>query len=183
MTRSITEAYADFPPLVGEALRLRIEELATGARDLDGIEVPYPDWPEADLAVQTYPHNLELGNARGPDSWFRRLDWHHRIPTNPKGLGFLCNCVDWPKAHVADLTRLCDNARSITRETFTRNVSLTDLRALERQLGYIKGRSMAQDYHVTYHSGRLFRAHVYFLRWSAIEYVFGPDHLRGKLGL
>ena len=93
------------------------------------------------------------------------------------------NCVSWPRRYVADLTDLCDSARDIKRETFLRRVGAEATAALERSLGYSRtGLRMADDWHVQYRTGRLFGHRVYFVIWSGIEYVFGPEPVRQRVG-
>lgn len=75
MTRTIEQAKADFPPMEGDALATRIRDMRDNAKSLGGIEVAYPDWPEADAAVDAYPTELSLGGARGPGGEWRRLEW------------------------------------------------------------------------------------------------------------
>jgi hypothetical protein len=91
------------------------------------------------------------------------------------------NCVDWPRRYVADLTQMIDTANDITRKTFKSHVDKSDLAYLEGLLGYNTTLTMKQDWHVTYHSGKLFGRRVYFFRHSAIEYVFTPQDVKENL--
>lgn len=92
------------------------------------------------------------------------------------------NCVNWPRAYVADLTELCDTARQIDRRTFMRRVDHGDLSALEFGFGYSRhGLRMHQDACVTYWSGKLWGQRVYFFIWSAIEYVFAPASILQRI--
>lgn len=97
---------------------------------------------------------------------------------------YINNCVGWPRRYVRDLCDLCDGAINISRRTFTRHVDLDELHRIERDLGYGPaghGLTMPQDYHVQYKRGKLLGHRVYFFVWSGIEYVFGPDSIRGRL--
>lgn len=92
----------------------------------------------------------------------------HRLP-------FYCSCVDWDEKDVATLNYLNTHEETIERLVFQLHVQSEARDELEAQLGYVTGRGprpglrMKHDPHVSYHRC----AGVYFLRWSAIEYVFG----------
>ena len=92
---------------------------------------------------------------------------------------YYTNCVAWPEHLVhcnGGLIDMIDEARTIERSTFVKHVDKTELRNLERLLGYEshykQGLTMAADWHVSYHSSKLFGSRVYYFRHSAIEYVF-----------
>jgi hypothetical protein len=92
---------------------------------------------------------------------------------------YYTNCVAWDPTLVrckGGLIGMIDNARTIERSSFVKHVDKADLRNLERLLGYEeyykKGLTMAADWHVSYHSSRLFGSLVYYFRHSGIEYVF-----------
>lgn len=72
---TIADAYKEFPLLEGEALTTCIEAMRKHARELDGFEVQFPDWPEAHAAAEAYPKELHLGSPRGPGGRWRRLIW------------------------------------------------------------------------------------------------------------
>lgn len=98
---------------------------------------------------------------------------------------YLRSCVTWPKRDVhcdGGLCDMIDQAREVTRETFLRNVDSDDLIVLEKGLGYernaMKGLTMASDCYVEYYRSKLHGKRVYFLRWSAIEYVFVPPDFK-----
>lgn len=89
------------------------------------------------------------------------------------------NCVGWPKHDVhaeGGLCEMIDRAIDITRNTFLKHVNREGLQNLEESLGYDKhpkqGLTMAGDFHVSYHRSKLHGETVYFLKHSAIEYVF-----------
>ena len=86
------------------------------------------------------------------------------------------NCVSWPKNKVNALLEMVDNAIEISRKTFIKHVSYDDLMELGRGLGYSdhhkQGLTMAQDWYISYHRGKLEGQRVYFLKHSCIEYVF-----------
>ena len=91
-------------------------------------------------------------------------------------LRFHRSCVDWPRGQVNALSQMIDDSRSISRETFCRNVDATDRKNIEAHCGYALhpslGLMMAGDYHVTYWSSRLWGLPAYYFVWSATEFVF-----------
>jgi len=95
---------------------------------------------------------------------------------------FYSDCVSWPRDDVPALSDMVHSARLISRRTFLRHVDQRDREDLERELGY--GRwpdlSMARDVHVSYHRSTLHGQAVYFVTWSAIEYVFTLPQPTGK---
>lgn len=88
---------------------------------------------------------------------------------------YIGNCVS-PPFKVNDLIDLVDNSREITRETFLKKVNKVDLAELQRHLGYAEypahGMTMASDYAVSYHKGKLNGKWIYYFTHSAIEYFF-----------
>jgi hypothetical protein len=89
------------------------------------------------------------------------------------------NCVNWPKHDVTTPGGLSDmiyHAIEISRQSFKKHVSKGQLDGLANFLGYAKhpkqGLTMAGDPHITYHRSKLHGQRVYYLRHSAIEYVF-----------
>jgi len=95
------------------------------------------------------------------------------------GATFYCSCVNWPREDVSAAGGLCDminHARMISRRTFLANVEPDSYRELETDLGYARnsrsGLSMARDWAVSYHKSKLHGETVYYIRHSAIEYVF-----------
>ena len=73
--KTMTTAYEDYPLLTGDPLQQAISALYGTAKELGGIEVAYPDWPEANEAAREWPEVLHLGPARGPNGWWRRLEY------------------------------------------------------------------------------------------------------------
>jgi hypothetical protein len=74
-------------------------------------------------------------------------------------------CVTWDAGDVHAEGGLCDmidRNRTITRQAFCRNVDRDDRAGL----------TMAGDWAVSYHKSKLHGKTVYYLRHSAIEYVF-----------
>jgi hypothetical protein len=88
------------------------------------------------------------------------------------------NCVGFggPR-EVAKLTEMIDNAVDITYGTFFRYCDLNEATEL---LGYEKhhtrGLILKKDWHVSYHRSKYNGKTVYFLKHSAIEYIFVQKH-------
>lgn len=86
-------------------------------------------------------------------------------------LRFYSDCVGYPV--LSDLEHIIEHEREITRSTFISNVNTDDRLMVERQLGYSRSFPIEKDWHV-----RFFKSKdednntVYFIRHSAIEYVF-----------
>lgn len=93
---------------------------------------------------------------------------------------FFNSCVNWPESDVHAPGGLCDmiaSAIQITRRTFLRNVDQQDEAELEKAFGYAphdktSSLTMARDWAVSYHRSKLHGKVVYYIRHSAIEYVF-----------
>ena len=85
-------------------------------------------------------------------------------------------CVNWPRDAVLSLHRMIERNLEVSRRTFLKHVDRGELARLEASLGYTdhpkRGLTMAADWHVTYHRSKVFGKTCYYLRWSAIEYVF-----------
>ena len=84
------------------------------------------------------------------------------------GMKYMNSCVNWPQHDVSaegGLSDMVDQSKDVSRSTF-----------LKACLGYSRsarqGMSMADDYHVSYHRSKLHGDTVYYLKHSAIEYVF-----------
>lgn len=96
-------------------------------------------------------------------------------------LRFLSDCVSWPRNRVRELCDMIQSNRRISRRTFMANVDTTQLREIERQLGYeshhSQGLVMANDYCVSYHKSKLAGKTVYYFCHSAIEYVFASGQI------
>ena len=95
------------------------------------------------------------------------------------GMKYMNSCVSWPQHDVSaegGLSDMVDLSRDVSRSTFLKHVDQTDLHELEACLGYSRsprqGMTMADDYHVSYHRSKLHGDTVYYLKHSAIEYVF-----------
>lgn len=95
------------------------------------------------------------------------------------GLVYHNNCVNWPAQDVhaeGGLVDMIDSSLDVSRKTFLKHVDRESLQNLEVELGYEmhpkQGLTMAGDFHVSYHRSRLHGETVYYLKHSAIEYVF-----------
>ena len=90
------------------------------------------------------------------------------------------SCANAPDLSV--LRFIIEHARPIKRRAFTRNVDSLSRQNVECDLGYSTpafpkdGLRMSDDYHVGYHRSRLPDGRpVYYLVWSAFEFVFCGD--------
>lgn len=89
------------------------------------------------------------------------------------------SCVDFGHCEAYEpggLIDMIDNSIEIKRRAFREAVNRDDLAELERQLGYstnyARGLTISSDRLVTYHRSRFDGQRVYYLRQSAIEYIF-----------
>lgn len=102
------------------------------------------------------------------------------MSTSKTDMRYFTSCVNWPREDVHAKGGLCDmisEAINVTRQTFIRRVHRGDRIELERNFGYAPHcedsiLTMARDYAVTYHRSKLHGLIVYYIRHSAIEYVF-----------
>lgn len=81
-------------------------------------------------------------------------------------------CVTSPD--IEELFYIVDNAREITYRTLLKHVDCEDLKALCRSWGYCRnGLHLSHDWAVSYYKSKLqCGARVYYIRHSAIEYIF-----------
>lgn len=49
------------------------QDCADAARDMDGLEIPRVNWPDAEAIVAAFPGEFALGSARGPGGDWKRL--------------------------------------------------------------------------------------------------------------
>jgi len=102
--------------------------------------------------------------------WTPEKKWRHE-----ESYKFLQCCVGWDPSDIhtpGGLTDLIRERRKVTRRTFLRHVDWTELREIERGLGYCHGMTMAQDCYVEYFRSTWHGRRVYGFRWSAVEHVF-----------
>jgi hypothetical protein len=93
---------------------------------------------------------------------------------------FYHSCVGWPESDVhaeGGLIDMIDQNQAVTRRTFLKNVDRKDEAELERAFGYAPhdptaSLRMSKDWAVSYHRSKLHGKTVYYIRHSAIEYVF-----------
>jgi len=94
------------------------------------------------------------------------------------GAKYYNNRVNWDRNTLEDLQQIIDSSKPVSRDYFTHKVDRDDRIALELNLGYVvnpgrgKGLTMTRDYNVTYHKSNIRGTDVYYLRHSAIEYIF-----------
>ena len=69
---------------------------------------------------------------------------------------------------------MVDDSQDISFETLRRNVSLESLKNLISNLGYTQA-NIKRDWAVHFYKSKLFDTTVYYIDWSAIEYIFTPN--------
>lgn len=86
---------------------------------------------------------------------------------------FVTDCIG---ANGPDINAMTEAALDVTRRTFLRHVDQSELADIAEGMGYCwhpsQGLTMAADWTVSYHRSRYCGRRCYFLKWSAIEYVF-----------
>ena len=102
--------------------------------------------------------------------------WEDDTPRRRKASGGLYEqaftCVNCPPSLVNALMECVDTCQEITAKTFRYHIGADAYAELEAALGYDRYLRLAKDFTVTFCKG-LFNGHrVYFLQWSAIEYVY-----------
>lgn len=80
------------------------------------------------------------------------------------------NCVN--PSDVEELFHIVDNNIDTTYDTFLKYVNNEDFKELCNDLGYSKDFHIKNDWHVSYHKAKYKGNIIYFMRHSAIEYVF-----------
>ena len=89
-------------------------------------------------------------------------------------LKFRYDCVN--PENKEELFHIVDNNQEITFDTFKKRINLEDFKSLCRNLVYAVGKEnglhIKDDWHVSYHKARYHGKPIYFLKHSAIEYVF-----------
>lgn len=86
-------------------------------------------------------------------------------------LNYYTNCVSWP--HDVDiLLEIIDAAEEIELEEFKKNVNLEDYNEIVCALGYDASFPIENDWHVSYHKSEYKGELIFYIRHSAIEYLF-----------
>ena len=96
--------------------------------------------------------------------------------TSDKKFHYLRCCVDFPSGEVEHLTQMIDDAVDITYGTFIRHVdwkTVSDMFEYERHPN--QGLTLKDDFHVSYHKSKFKGETCYYVRHSAIEYIFVPE--------
>ena len=90
---------------------------------------------------------------------------------------YVTNCVNVPESDVDALIEMIDNAKDTSYDALSRRVGVPLLK--EHFPGYAwgseRGLRMTKDYAVSYHRSTFKGKRVYYVRWSAIEYIFGLE--------
>jgi hypothetical protein len=91
---------------------------------------------------------------------------------------YLGRCVEWPLSDVAALVDMIDRAEKVGLVTLRKRIGPSLLGMFAASQGYVRkvadGLVLAGDPYVTYHRSVLHGETVYFVRHSAIEYIFRP---------
>jgi len=89
---------------------------------------------------------------------------------------YLVSCVDLPRGKVKYLNECIDNAIDITYRTFMEHVNQAQVRELfpfyEWKPGRQPGLRLKDDFAVSYHRSKFMGKICYYMRHSAIEYIF-----------
>jgi hypothetical protein len=90
---------------------------------------------------------------------------------------YLTCCVDCPPAEVPDLCEMIERERQVTYRTLMRRVGRDVLASVPQFDGYDwrkrpRDLTMSRDWHVSYHRSVFRGRRCYFVRWSAIEFIF-----------
>ncbi len=89
-----------------------------------------------------------------------------------KEYSFFTSCVGYPQNKVNDLYNMIDAAIDIKPKTFFQYV---DRKEVEQMLGYDKIKDVLkidEDYSVSFHRSKFKGKRCYYVRWSAIEFIF-----------
>lgn len=81
----------------------------------------------------------------------------------------ITSCIEVPPEQVDDVHAMIASARDIEFSTFARRC---DWAQWARDLGYVKGFHIKDDWHVRYRKSRWLGKPCYFAVWSAIEFIF-----------
>jgi hypothetical protein len=88
---------------------------------------------------------------------------------------FEISCVDAGMANVDALHTMTDNAREVTLDTIRQHCA--GLAEWEKSMGYDTGNErgglrLKNDWHVTFHKSVYRKRRCYYIRHSAIEYIW-----------
>ena len=88
---------------------------------------------------------------------------------------YLCSCVDLSQPTDVDaLNQMIQDSKEVTYRTFRRYASGLDQWAKEK--GYenrkSQGITLKHDWHVSYFKSSIMGQPCYYLRWSAIEFIW-----------
>lgn len=98
------------------------------------------------------------------------------ISTNNYKLPYYKDCTSFTQNECNQKDGLCnciDRAIDITFDTLKKHVDKQDLQDLISNLGYDKSFKIQDDWAVQFKRSKLFGKTVYYIRHSAIEYIFG----------
>lgn len=85
------------------------------------------------------------------------------------------NCVNFPAPLVDHLMKMIDDSEDVSFETLRKNVNLDSLKDLISTVFGHTQASIKRDWAVHFYKSKLFDTTVYYIDWSAIEYIFTPN--------
>ena len=90
---------------------------------------------------------------------------------------FYSDCLHWAQGRVEHLEAIVNSGRDCSYETIKKRIGAQAMTDLESDLGYGPNtvpRHLNDDYAVTFHWTRYKGMTIYYVRHSAIEYVYLP---------
>lgn len=89
-------------------------------------------------------------------------------------LSLITTCVQCHGSDVDELLSMIDSSKEVSYQTFARHV---DIGAIAPSLGYAyrsgeKGLRLSKDWAVSFYKSKWKGIRCYYMKWSAIEYVF-----------
>ena len=95
---------------------------------------------------------------------------------------YVFNCTGIADGALEHLEQMIEGARDITLPTLRRHV---DLKEWENEMGYGSWLRLKDDWCVSFHKSKVVGVTCYYIRLSAIEYVFVHENyysvVRGKM--
>lgn len=95
-------------------------------------------------------------------------------PTGP--FEFWKRCDQLVRWEVDAANDMVYSAREITLRTFRKNIGAKELQRWKKQHGYGRDLPLSKDWHVTYYKSKFAGEPVYYLCWSAYEYIWRRSH-------
>ena len=93
--------------------------------------------------------------------------------TKKKKFVYRCCCCDLSQpTDVQALNRMIEEAKPVTYRTFRKYAVGLDQWAKEKGYGDPPGLTLKRDWAVSYHKSKIMGQPCYYLRWSAIEFIW-----------